>query len=161
MTASISKIRLYSSPVITIFSSSYALLTVKLCPFQDVLYSRFTGTSHRSFALIFLPMMIFAFCLFSLNVQNIVFLIFMFFFSEIPFYLHVSTPPRSNIILTKASKQRAVFQGIVFAYFFLEQGIKRRQMVWSRLSKNVKRGNFVTTGYYLVKFLCILFTDFF
>ena len=46
----------------------------------------------------------------------------------------------------------AVFQGIVFAHF-LEQGIKRSQIFWSRLSKHVKRGNFVTTGYYLVKFL--------
>ena len=47
----------------------------------------------------------------------------------------------------------AVFQGIVFRLFVLEQGIKRRQISWSRLSKHVKRGNFVTKGYYLVKFL--------
>ena len=41
-----------------------------------------------------------------------------------------------------------------FRLLFQEQGIKRRQIFWSRLSKHVKRGNFVTTGYYVVKFLC-------
>ena len=46
------------------------------------------------------------------------------------------------------------FSGYRFRLFFLEQGIKRRQIFWSRLSKHVKRGNFVRTGYYLVKFLC-------
>ena len=46
------------------------------------------------------------------------------------------------------------FFRVSFLQIFLEQGIKRRQIFWSRLSKHVKRGNFVTTGYYLVKFLC-------
>ena len=46
------------------------------------------------------------------------------------------------------------FSGYRFRPFFLEQGIKRRPVFWSRLSEHVKRGNFVTTGYYLVKFLC-------
>ena len=46
------------------------------------------------------------------------------------------------------------FSGYRFRLFFLEQGIKRRQIFWSRLSKHVKRENFVRTGYYLVKFLC-------
>ena len=46
------------------------------------------------------------------------------------------------------------FSGYRFRLFFLEQGIKRRQIFWSRLSKHVKRGNFVRTGYYLVQFLC-------
>ena len=46
------------------------------------------------------------------------------------------------------------FSGYRFRLFFLEQGIKRRQIFWSRLSKHVKRGNCVMTGYYLVKFLC-------
>ena len=49
VTASIQKIRRYSSPVVTIFSSSYALLKVQLCPFHDVLHPRFMGTSPWSF----------------------------------------------------------------------------------------------------------------
>ena len=46
------------------------------------------------------------------------------------------------------------FSGYRFRPFFLEQGVKRRQIFWSRLSKHVKRRNFVTMGYHLVKFLC-------
>ena len=46
------------------------------------------------------------------------------------------------------------FSGYRFRLFFREQGIKRRQIFWSRLSKHVKRGNFVTTGYFVVQFLC-------
>ena len=42
--------------------------------------------------------------------------------------------------------------------FFLEQGIKRRQVFWIRLSKHVKRGNFVTTGCYLVDFCVFEYT---
>ena len=55
------------------------------------------------------------------------------------------------------------FSGYRFI-FFLELGIKRRQFFRSRLSKHVKGGNFVRSGYYLVKCLCflsILFIDFF
>ena len=44
------------------------------------------------------------------------------------------------------------FSGYHFCLFSLEQGIKRRQVFWRRLSKHVK--NFVKSGYYLVQFLC-------
>ena len=67
------------------------------------------------------------------------------------------------------------FSGYRFLLFLLEQGIKRRQFFWSRLSKHAKRGNFVTMFTLLSQifsqlctifsqifvFLTILFIDFF
>ena len=46
------------------------------------------------------------------------------------------------------------FFGGSFAPTFLERGIKNRHCFWSPLSKYVKSGNFVISGYCLVPHLC-------
>ena len=57
-----------------------------------------------------------------------------------------------------------LFFRVSFSPIFLEQGNKRRQVFWSRLSKHVKRGNFCYNGLLpsqIFVFLSILFTDLF
>ena len=41
-----------------------------------------------------------------------------------------------------------------FRLFFPVRGIKRRQILWGPLSNHVKRGKFVRSSCYLVRFLC-------
>ena len=48
----------------------------------------------------------------------------------------------------------AIFQAIVFA-FFPRTVYQKKTVFWSRLSKHVRRANFVRSGYYLVQF-CVL-----
>ena len=71
------------------------------------------------------------------------------------FRLSLRSPiPRGGGYLVYLSDGDVPFFRYRFRPFFLEQGIKIRQIFWSRFLKHVKRGNFVTTGYHLVKFLC-------
>ena len=74
--------------------------------------------------------------------------------NELPADTKQASSPRGGGYLVYLSDGDMPFFRVSFSPIFLEQGIKRRQVFWSRLAKHVKRGNFVTTGYYLVKFLC-------
>ena len=62
--------------------------------------------------------------------------------------------PGGGYIVDLSDGDVPFFRVSAFWPIFLGQEIKRRQIFWSRMSKHVKRGNFVTKGYYLVKYLC-------
>ena len=68
--------------------------------------------------------------------------------------IEISAPGGGGGYLVYLSDGDVPFFRVSFSPIFLQRGIKRRQIFWSRLSKHVKRGNFVRTGYYSVKFSC-------
>ena len=77
------------------------------------------------------------------------------------FCFEKSPPPPPGEYLVYLFDRDVPFFMVSLSPIFLERGIKGSQFFWSQLSKHVKGGNFVRSGYYLVCALEHTFHGFF